>query len=119
MLLPTDILVDVIAFLNVETIFASAGLNTASRLLSQQIARHHPALRHQFARGPRSCEDWHIENLGSVEGRWCVRVWSLCDDDGETAVKPLPLEPASQDILAAGNICLLDYFYRRSALEVL
>jgi hypothetical protein len=39
--------------LHFQAIVAGKGLNTASRLISTLIARHHPTAKKLFARGPR------------------------------------------------------------------
>jgi hypothetical protein len=102
-----DVLLEVLAFLHVEAIFAGAGLNTGSSLLSRLIARHHPALRRLFRRGPRAITEakWEIRAFPAIDGGggvvWYVRLGNV-GNDGNTNwchQLPLPTVPAIVEIL--------------------
>jgi hypothetical protein len=111
MLLCTDVLREVLAFLHVEVILAGDGLNTASRLFSSLLTRHHPALKRLFAKVPRvfsSMIFWTGDQ--QVDDR-INKV--MCNDyqlDRDIRRLPLPLVPASQDILGVGKVKLFSSF---------
>jgi hypothetical protein len=130
-LLCDDILLDVLAFLHFQAIVAGDGLNTASWLLSTLISRRHPTAKKLFAKGPRmvldngasleimalrqritdnGCLYWWIDNddrncnapaLGArVSGNWVNGVYL----SEHRRRMPLPLVPASQEIMGMGSI---------------
>jgi hypothetical protein len=130
MLLCTDVLLEVLAFFGVQAIFAGSGLNTASRLLSRLIAQHHRAIKRLFAKGPRAIggkleievpisetDCWHVcigeedetgANGGAIQ-RQPPRHFPNCFGvyDSPSKGLPLPVLPASQEILGLGNVSLI------------
>jgi hypothetical protein len=116
----------VLAFFSVQAIFAGGGLNTASRLLSRLIAQHHPAIKRLFAKGART-----IGGTLKIDGEEpqsktdCWRVFIRDDNkriftkitwigegttgEGNLSPKglPLPVLPATQEILGLGNVSLI------------
>jgi hypothetical protein len=116
MLLSTDVLLEVLAFLNVQAIFAGCGLNTASRLLSKLIPQHHPAIKRLFAKGDRVIGG----KLKIGEPISETDCWHACISDEKGDYKPwrwlgkspsrdlpLPVPPATQEILGLGNVSLI------------
>jgi hypothetical protein len=99
-----------LAFFSIQAIFAGGGLNTASRLLSRLIARHHPAIKRLFAKGARTIGG--VLKIAEPECRtdfWRVLVSDdveKCHGTGDFPSKPLPLPvvPATQEILGLGNV---------------
>jgi hypothetical protein len=120
----------VLAFLSVPAIFATGGLNTASRLLSTLIAQHHPAIRRLFVKGPRSIRGkleieepksekdcWHAciveeEKTGADGGDRLWR-WPSCHPLDPSKDLPLPVVPAIQEILGLGNVSLIVSIFSR------
>jgi hypothetical protein len=96
----------VLAFLSVQAIFAGGGLNTASRLLATLIAQHHPAIKRLFAKGPRVIGGMLKIDAPMFEtDGWHARV--DVDSDWPSKCLPLPVVPATQEILGLGNVSLI------------
>jgi hypothetical protein len=116
MLLSTDPLLEVLAFLSVREIFAGDGLNTVSWLLSTLIAQHHYAIKRLFTRFPITIggrlaievpkfetDCWHAQ-IVEEEHDWAnlYGFYRL-----SPSLLPLPVVPANQKILGIGNVSLL------------
>jgi hypothetical protein len=123
-------LIEVLAFLSVESVFTGVGLNAASWLLSTLISQHHPAIKRLFGKSRKKVECGMLEIVvpipetadclydeeetgadsgGSVISKPRPRhsLYYFGIDELPSKSLPFPLVPTTQEILGLGNVSLM------------